>query len=98
MDTILATEFGIHAVDLVAEQRFDSMVALHGTRIEPVPLGDVVSAGSARVDPDEERAHTAVGGDLHGGPLSAPTLPIGLRDNCHTGAVGLPARIGPDWQ
>ncbi|MCO5317488.1 MAG: ATP-dependent 6-phosphofructokinase [Microthrixaceae bacterium] len=59
MDTILATEFGIHAVDLVAEGTFDSMVALHGTRIRPVPLADVVSAGSARVDPHEERAHTA---------------------------------------
>lgn len=59
IDTILATEYGIHAVDLVAQNRFDTMVALRGTRIEPVPLRDVVAAGSALVDPSEELAHTA---------------------------------------
>ncbi len=59
IDMILATEFGIHAVDLVAEGRYDTMVALHGTRINPVPLRDVVAAGSALVDPTEELAHTA---------------------------------------
>ncbi len=59
IDTILATEFGIHAVDLVAEGRYDTMVALRGTRIEPVRLCDVVAVGSALVDPTEELAHTA---------------------------------------
>ncbi len=59
MDAILATQYGIHAVDLVAEGRFDTMVSLRGTSIEAVPLGDVVARGSALVDPHEELAHTA---------------------------------------
>jgi 6-phosphofructokinase len=39
VDTILATAFGIHAVDLVAEKHFDSMVAMRGTAVEAVELG-----------------------------------------------------------
>lgn len=72
IDTILATEYGIHAVDLVAQDHFDTMVALRGTRIEPVPLADVVAAGSALVDPTEELAHTArsVGIYLGDNPLN----------------------------
>ena len=58
-DAILATEFGIHAVDLVAEERYDTMVSLQGTRIEAVRLDDVVARGAALVDPAEEMAHTA---------------------------------------
>jgi len=59
IDTILATEFGTRAVDLVADGRFDTMVALHGTRVEAVPLADVVQGGSASVQPDDELVHTA---------------------------------------
>jgi 6-phosphofructokinase 1 len=52
-DIILATQFGIFAADLVAEERFDHMVALHGTSIDAVPLSDVVAAGSVGVQPDD---------------------------------------------
>ncbi|MCS7114762.1 MAG: 6-phosphofructokinase [Nitrososphaerota archaeon] len=41
-DRILATRFGIAAIDLVHQGRFGYMVALHGNRIVPVPLKDVV--------------------------------------------------------
>jgi phosphofructokinase-like protein len=37
-DRILATRFGIHAVDLAREGKFGHMVALQGTRLVPVPL------------------------------------------------------------
>jgi 6-phosphofructokinase 1 len=58
-DTILATAFGTHAVDLVAEGRFDTMVALDGTDVVPVPLGEVVALGAAPVAPDSPLVHTA---------------------------------------
>ena len=41
-DRILATRFGIAAIDLVHEGRFDRMVAVKGSKIVSVPLEDVV--------------------------------------------------------
>ena len=41
-DRVLATRFGVKAVDLVHEGCFGVMVALHATKIEPVPLADAV--------------------------------------------------------
>jgi len=41
-DRILATRFGVKAVDMVHEGRFDVMVALQGTKIVPVPLEEAV--------------------------------------------------------
>jgi 6-phosphofructokinase len=48
-DRIIATRFGIRAVDLVKEGRFGYMVALHGTRIEAVPLSEA-TAGPKQMD------------------------------------------------
>ena len=50
-DRVLATRFGIAAVDAVEEKDFGTMVALRGTRIERVPLPDAVGAIKT-VDPD----------------------------------------------
>jgi len=41
-DRILATRFGIGAIDLVHEKKFGYMVAIHGNKIVSVPLKDVV--------------------------------------------------------
>ncbi len=41
-DRILATRFGIAAIDLAHEGKFDCMVALQGNKIVSVPLKDVV--------------------------------------------------------
>lgn len=41
-DRILATRFGVKAVELVHEGRFGVMVAIHGTKIEAVPLEEAV--------------------------------------------------------
>jgi phosphofructokinase-like protein len=41
-DRILATRFGVAAVDLVAEGRFGEMPALKGNRIVPVPLREAI--------------------------------------------------------
>jgi 6-phosphofructokinase 1 len=39
-DRWLATRFGLHAVDAVTDGAFGTMVALHGTKIERVPIGE----------------------------------------------------------
>ncbi len=41
-DRVLATRFGIAAIDAVHEGTFGMMVALHGERIELVPIGEAV--------------------------------------------------------
>ncbi len=52
LDTLTATMFGVHAVDLVAEGRFDRMVSLRGTEVEDVSLPEVVAQGCRLVDPE----------------------------------------------
>jgi len=41
-DRVLATRFGIAAIDLIHEKKFDHMVALKGNKIVPVPLKDII--------------------------------------------------------
>ena len=43
-DRWLATRFGLHAIDAVNDGDWGKMVALHGTQIERVPLGDATTA------------------------------------------------------
>ncbi len=42
-DRILATRYGLKAADLVEEQKFGRMAALHGDRIVDVPLADATA-------------------------------------------------------
>jgi 6-phosphofructokinase 1 len=42
-DRVLATRFGLHAIDALHEGRFGQMVALHGTSIDLVPLSEAMS-------------------------------------------------------
>ncbi len=41
-DRILATQYGIGAIDLVHKKKFGYMIALHGSKIVHVPLKDVI--------------------------------------------------------
>lgn len=41
MDRVLATEFGSHTADLIAQQKFGVMVCKKGNNIESVPLSEV---------------------------------------------------------
>lgn len=50
-DRVMATRMGVRAVDLIREGRFGQMTALHGNKIEPVPLS-VLKAGVRHVDLD----------------------------------------------
>jgi len=42
-DRVLATRFGLHAVDALHDGRWGQMVALHGTAIELVPLSEATA-------------------------------------------------------
>ena len=41
-DRILATRFGVAAIEFAREGAFDVMTAVHGMKIEPVPLGEAL--------------------------------------------------------
>lgn len=60
LDRVLASAFGVYAVDLVAQGRFDRMVAWQNRRVVDVPL-EQATAGACRVDPDDPLVHTARG-------------------------------------
>ncbi|MGC9270909.1 ATP-dependent 6-phosphofructokinase [Acidiphilium sp.] len=59
-DRLIASAFGVRAVDLVAEGRFDRMVAWQNRRVIDVPLSEAVQAPS-RVDREGVLIRTARG-------------------------------------
>ncbi|HEY5598502.1 MAG TPA: ATP-dependent 6-phosphofructokinase [Kiloniellales bacterium] len=59
-DRLMASVFGVHAVDLVARGAFDRMVAWNNRRVVDVPLAEAV-AGYHAVDPDGPLVRTARG-------------------------------------
>jgi 6-phosphofructokinase 1 len=59
-DRLLGSAFGVHAVDLVAEGRFDRMIAWRNRRVVDVPLSEAIAAPHL-VDPHGALVHTARG-------------------------------------
>ena len=59
-DRLMASVFGVHAVDLIAEGRFDRMVAWSGRQVIDVPLAEAI-AGYQAVDPEGPLVRTARG-------------------------------------
>ena len=59
-DRLMASIFGVRAVDMVAEGHFDRMVAWSGRTVIDVPLEDAVASYQA-VDPAGPLVHTARG-------------------------------------
>ncbi len=59
-DRIMASAFGVRAVDLIAEGRFDRMVAWRARNVEDVPILEAIRHYQA-VDPKGALAHTARG-------------------------------------
>jgi ATP-dependent phosphofructokinase / diphosphate-dependent phosphofructokinase len=57
-DRVLATRFGIHAIDAVHDGAFGMMVALQGTQIVRVPLGEATS--QLKLVPPERYAEAEV--------------------------------------
>ncbi len=68
-DRVLATRFGVKAVELFKDGCFNEMVCLRGSRIKSVPLEEAVQ-GTKRVDPSSEQVRTALAvGTSFGCPL-----------------------------
>lgn len=62
VDRILGTRFGVHAVDLIAAERFGRMVCLRGTEVDDVPILEAIGRMKAvPVDGSLVRAARAVG-------------------------------------
>jgi len=59
-DRILASAFGVHAVELIAEGRFDHMVVWSNRQVKAVPIAEAIGQYQA-VDPDDALVHTARG-------------------------------------
>lgn len=58
-DRVLATRFGVKAVELFLAGRYNEMVCLRGNKIESVSLDDAAS-GTKRVDPESEQVRAAI--------------------------------------
>lgn len=59
-DRLMATIFGMRAVDLIAEGRFDRMVAWSGRTVMDIPIAEAI-AGYKAVDIEGPLVHTARG-------------------------------------
>jgi len=59
-DRMIASAFGVHAVDLIAAGRYDRMVAWQNRAVVDVPLEEAVAAPQ-QVDPDGAMVRTARG-------------------------------------
>ncbi|MGH6931093.1 MAG: ATP-dependent 6-phosphofructokinase [Dongiaceae bacterium] len=59
-DRVIASAFGVHAVDLIAAGRFDRMVAWQNRRVVDVPIAEAIARYQA-VDPGGPLVHTARG-------------------------------------
>lgn len=59
-DRLIASAFGVHAVDLIAAGGFDRMVAWQNRRVVDVPLATAIE-GPQRVDPEGTLIRTARG-------------------------------------
>lgn len=59
-DRLLASAFGVHAVDLIAENKFDRMVAWQSRNVVDVAIADAVERNQV-VDPEGIMARTARG-------------------------------------
>ena len=69
-DRLLASSFGVHAVDLVAQRRFSRMVAWRETGVIDVPLSEV-TIGARALDPADPLIRTARGLGIHLGEQRA---------------------------
>jgi len=58
LDRMLGTRFGVHAAELVAQEKFGRMVALKGQLVHDVPILDAIGKQKF-VDPDGQLVNTA---------------------------------------
>ena len=71
-DRLLASSFGVHAVEVVAQRRFGRMVAWRESGVIDVPLSEV-TIGARTLDPHDPLIRTARGLGIHMGDERART-------------------------
>jgi phosphofructokinase-like protein len=69
-DRLLASAFGVHAVQMAAQRRFSRMVAWQDRGVIDVPLSDV-TIGARTLEPDDALIRTARGLGIHMGEQRA---------------------------
>lgn len=72
-DRVIASAFGVHAVDLLAKGAYDHMVAWQDREVISVPIERVVSRGATALDPRGALARTARGLGMYTGDLDRLT-------------------------
>ena len=72
IDRLIASAFGVRAVDMIAAGRFDRMVAWHQRQVIEVPLEDA-TAGPALVDVNGTLVGTARGLGVYIGRTAGET-------------------------
>ncbi len=60
-DRLLATRFGVAAVEFALEGRTDVMTGLQGTQVVPVPLGSALAGTPKPLDPELLRVASSIG-------------------------------------
>ena len=60
LDRILASAFGVAAVDLIAQEKYDRMVAWHDRQVTSIPIAEAI-ANYRAVDPEDTLIKTARG-------------------------------------
>ncbi len=68
-DRLLATQFGKAAVDLVASEQYDRMVAYQCGKVTSVPLSDVIAKGTMLLTPNDSLVQTAQAIGIYVGEL-----------------------------
>lgn len=63
LDRVVGSAFGVAAVDLIAQGRFDRMVAWHDREVVDVPIEEAIATYRA-VNPGDTLVHTARGLDI----------------------------------
>jgi 6-phosphofructokinase 1 len=57
-DRVIGSAFGVAAVDLIAEEKYDRMVIWHNREVDSVPIAEAIAQYRA-VDPNEILVKTA---------------------------------------
>ncbi|WP_404378653.1 ATP-dependent 6-phosphofructokinase [Caenispirillum salinarum] len=94
-DRLLASAFGVHAVDLVAQRKFGKMVAWRDRGVVEVPL-DAVTIGPRSLDPNGTLMHTARGLGIYCGDFDRLDEDAASPEECGSAMPVDPNLAGPE--
>ncbi len=95
LDRLLGSAFGVAAVDLIAEEKYDHMVSWQNRQVISVPILDAIAQYRA-VDPDDILVKTARAMGIYVGDAQAE--PVATPNTLHSILNSLDGREVPQWQ